>query len=140
MDRMKELIRVGSGYGVHVSATEIEAILFEHPATAEVIVTGVQDDKAGMERPTAFVILSPDWRIRQAEALRSLQEFAKEKLTGLQMLTGGFVFISQFPLIGFKINRRALKAMAVTDTPVDHGPKGPSLDEAVAVRYVNVAG
>lgn len=140
MDRMKELIRVGSGYGVHVSATEIEAILFEHPAIAEVIVTGVQDEKAGMERPTAFVILSLDWRTRQEEALRSLQEFSKEKLTGLQMLTGGFVFLSKFPLIGFKINRRALKFMAATDMPVDHGLKDHRLDDAVAVRYVHVAG
>ncbi len=140
MDRMKELIRVGSGYGVHVSATEIEAILFEHPAIAEVIVTGVSDPIVGIERPTAFVVLSLDWRNRQGEALRSLQDFANEELTGLQMLTGGFVFLSKFPLIGFKINRRALKAMAVKDTPADQAPKGSRLDETVAVRYLEATG
>ena len=140
MDRMKELIRVGSGYGVHVSATEIEAILFEHPAIAEVVVTGVQETRTSMERPTAFVILSLDWRTSQDEALRSLQGFANEKLTGLQMLTGGYVFLSKFPLIGFKINRRALKAMAVTELVADQGPKGFRLDKAVAVRYVDATG
>lgn len=137
MDRIKELIRIGSSYGVYVSATDIEAILFEHSAIAEVIVTGIPDPKAGMERPTAFVILSLDWRTRQEEALRSLQAFAKKNLTGLQMLKGGFFFLSRFPLIGFKINRRALKAIAVKDTAVDQGFKGPRLDEAVAVRCLD---
>ena len=136
-DRIKELIRVGSGYGVHISACEVEAVLFEHPAIAEVIVTGVPDPSLGMERPTAFVVLAPEWLSRREEALASLQQWAGEKLTGLQMLTGGFVFLSHFPLIGFKINRRALKAMAAADTPVD---RGSSLDVAVRARYVDVAG
>lgn len=53
------------------------------------------------------------------------------------MLKGGFFFLSRFPLIGFKINRRALKAIAVKDTAVDQGFKGPRLDEAVAVRCLD---
>lgn len=118
-DRMKELIRVGSGYGVHISAVELESVIFEHPAVAEVIVTGVPDPKIGRELPTAFVILSPEWQSRRAEALRSLQQWANQRLVGLQSLTGGFYFLDKFPLIGFKINRRALKAHATAASSIE---------------------
>ncbi|PVH92465.1 AMP-binding enzyme domain-containing protein [Periconia macrospinosa] len=110
-DRMKELIRVGSGYGVHISAVELESAIFEHPAVAEVIVTGVPNPRIGLDLPTAFVILSLEWQSRRAEALLSLQQWAQKHLVGLQTLTGGFVIVDKFPLIGFKINRRALKAL-----------------------------
>lgn len=118
-DRMKELIRVGSGYGVHISAVELESVLFEHPAVAEVIVTGVPDPRIGLELPTAFVILALEWKGRGAEALISLQQWAKQRLVGLQSLTGGFVLLEKFPLIGFKINRRALKALAAASKSME---------------------
>jgi acyl-coenzyme A synthetase/AMP-(fatty) acid ligase len=116
-DRIKELIRVGSGYGVHISATELESKLFEHPAVAEVIVTGVLSPTTHTEQPTAFVVLATEWKGKPAEALSSLQKLAAEKFVGLQSLTGGFIFITQFPHIGFKIDRRALKALAISQRP-----------------------
>jgi 4-coumarate--CoA ligase len=118
-DRMKELIRVGSGYGVHISATELESVIFEHPAVAEVIVTGVPNVSLARELPTAFVILSMEWQDRRAEALLSLQQWVDQRLVGLQSLTGGMFLLDKFPLVGFKINRRALKSLAISTQPVD---------------------
>lgn len=112
-DRLKELIRVGGGYGVHISGTELESVIFSHPAVSQVVVTGVSDATAGVERPTAFVILAPEWQEKQDVALTSLRQWVRERLTGLQTLNGGFFCLTEFPLIGFKINRRALKSFAV---------------------------
>ncbi|ENH62925.1 Putative 4-coumarate--CoA ligase 3 [Fusarium oxysporum f. sp. cubense race 1] len=38
VDRLKELLRVGDGYGTHASAAEFEAVLFDHPAVATAVV------------------------------------------------------------------------------------------------------
>lgn len=111
-DRMKELIRVGDGYGVHISAVELEAIIFEHPAVAQVIVVGVPDLETSMDRATAFVKLSTEWVSQEDAAMQALEQWTKEKLTGLKALVGGIVILDAFPTIGFKINRRALKALA----------------------------
>jgi acyl-CoA synthetase (AMP-forming)/AMP-acid ligase II len=56
--RKKELIKC-SGYSVF--PVEIENILFNHPAVAEVAVIGVPDDYRG-ESPKAFIILRPDYK------------------------------------------------------------------------------
>ena len=135
-DRIKELIRVGSGYGVHIAAVDIEAAIFEHPAVAEVIVTGVPD-KWGMEQPTAFVILSLEWRTRRAEALTSLEQWAKEKLKGFQALIGGFIFLSEYPLVGFKVNRRGLKALAMAERAII---QEPSQNGTATVQHIEVSG
>ncbi|KAL9616284.1 MAG: hypothetical protein Q9160_008824 [Pyrenula sp. 1 TL-2023] len=113
-DRLKELIRVGGGYGVHISATELEATIFSHPAVAQVIVTAIPAPAKGIERPTAFVILKAEWQGRTEVAHADLRAWVQERLTGLRRLTGGFVFLSHFPQIGFKIDRRRLKEMALT--------------------------
>ncbi|KAL8736863.1 MAG: hypothetical protein Q9181_002254 [Wetmoreana brouardii] len=110
IDRLKELIRVGGGYGSHLSATELKAVVFEHPSIARVVVVGVHDDDSGIDQPTAFVVLRPEL---QAKASRELAEeiegFAARKLIGLKRLTGGVHFLTDYPTVGFKIYRRALK-------------------------------
>lgn len=119
-DRMKELIRVGDGYGVHISAVELEATVFEHPAVSQVIVVGVPDPVTSMDRATAFVILSEEWQDKQESAQQALKEWTSERLTGLKALTGGVVVLATFPTIGFKINRRALKALATINHSLEH--------------------
>ena len=52
-DRLKDVIKTG---GEWVSSLEIEDIISQHPAVAEVAVIGVKDDKWG-ERPKALVVL-----------------------------------------------------------------------------------
>lgn len=111
-DRLKELIRVGEGYGVHISATEVEAVLFEHEAVAEVIVTGGHDGQTAIDRPTAFIVLKQTFQDQQSSALESIERFARARLHGLQQLHGGIVFLPKFPLVSFKIDRRALRTLA----------------------------
>ncbi|MFT3760561.1 fatty acid--CoA ligase [Thauera sp.] len=54
-DRLKDVIKTG---GEWVSSLELENIISQHPAVAEVAVVGVPDDKWG-ERPLAMVVLKP---------------------------------------------------------------------------------
>ena len=42
-DRLKELLRVGNGHGSRISATELEAVVFEHVAVKSAVVTGIRD-------------------------------------------------------------------------------------------------
>ena len=54
VDRLKDMISVG---GFKVFPSQIEAILYHHPAVREALVIGVPDPYAG-ERPRAYVALS----------------------------------------------------------------------------------
>src|SRR5262249_55700767 len=55
-ERKKDMLKV-SGYSVFPA--EVEAIMYRHPAIAEVAVVGVPDPYRG-ENPLAFVVLKPD--------------------------------------------------------------------------------
>jgi len=54
-DRMKDVIKTG---GEWVSSLELESLISQHPAVAEVAVIGVPDAKWG-ERPLALVVARP---------------------------------------------------------------------------------
>ena len=54
-DRKKDVIISG---GENVSSIEVEDVLFQHPAVAEVAVIGVPDEQWG-ELVTALVVLTP---------------------------------------------------------------------------------
>ncbi|KAJ5959213.1 AMP-dependent synthetase/ligase [Penicillium vulpinum] len=112
VDRIKELIKVGEGYGSHVSAADLEGVVFGHPAVGSVVVVGCRDEAKQLDRPTAFVVLKPEFRERTEQVKKDIERFAAEGLTGLQSLSGGIRCIDQIPVTGFKINRRALRNMA----------------------------
>jgi 4-coumarate--CoA ligase len=113
VDRLKELLRVGDGYGSHVSAAELETVVFDHPIVASVVVVGVHNDRTQVDEPTAFVVLKPDFQAKAGRELAAeIEKFAARKLVGLKRLTGGVYFVPKYPTVGFKIDRRALKEMA----------------------------
>ena len=56
VDRIKDMIAVG---GFKVFPSQVEAVLFEHPAVKEVLVIGVPDAYRG-EAPRAYVTLADD--------------------------------------------------------------------------------
>jgi fatty-acyl-CoA synthase len=55
VDRLKDMIVSG---GENIASSEIERVLYEHPAVLEVAVVGRPDDRWG-EVPVAFVVLRP---------------------------------------------------------------------------------
>jgi fatty-acyl-CoA synthase len=54
-DRLKDVVKVG---GEWVSSLELEDLIAQHPAVAEVAVIGAPDERWG-ERPLALVVLKP---------------------------------------------------------------------------------
>jgi long-chain acyl-CoA synthetase len=64
-DRKKEMIKVK---GFSVAPAQIEALLLEHPAVADVAVVGKPDEEAG-EVPKAFVVLKAGHENLRAEEL-----------------------------------------------------------------------
>jgi long-chain acyl-CoA synthetase len=76
-DRKKDMIIVG-GYNVY--PTEVEAVLFEHPAVKEAAVIGVQDENL-LETVKAFVVLKPG----QAATEQELVAFCKERLAAYRV-------------------------------------------------------
>jgi len=72
--RLKDLVITG---GENVYPAEVEAVLREHPAVAEVAVVGVPDDRWG-ERVVAIVVCRQD----QGLTLDALRNFARQQLAG----------------------------------------------------------
>ena len=73
-DRIKDMIITG---GENVYSPEVERVLAEHPAVAEVAIIGVPDDRWG-ETVKAVVAFKPD----QAVPAEELIAFARERLAG----------------------------------------------------------
>lgn len=135
VDRIKELLKVGDGYGTHISAAELEAVVFEHPAVASAVVVGIRNEFTQLDEPHAFAIPKPEYTQRRqllAELELEILEFVSNKLTGLRRLTGGVRCLSHFPTTGFKINRRALKQMGhATSVDMANGMALPAVQAPV---------
>jgi fatty-acyl-CoA synthase len=77
--------------GVNVYPAEVESVLEQHPAVAEVAVVGVEDPEWG-ERVRAFVALRPGVDADDAE----LKAWTKERLAGPKV-PRDFVFLEALP-------------------------------------------
>ncbi|MDA8080070.1 MAG: AMP-binding protein [Actinomycetota bacterium] len=78
-DRKKDVIISG---GENVSSVEVEDVLYQHPAVAEVAVIGVPDEKWG-ETVKALVVLRPKSEVTEGE----LRAFCKTRLAGFKCPT-----------------------------------------------------
>jgi fatty-acyl-CoA synthase len=78
-DRVKDMVITG---GENVYPAEVESVLYEHPAVAEVAVIGVPDGRWG-EAVTAVVALKPD----AALELDDLRTFAADRLARFKLPT-----------------------------------------------------
>ncbi|KAJ5676956.1 uncharacterized protein N7477_002589 [Penicillium maclennaniae] len=107
VDRMKELIKVK---GNQVAPAELEALLLEHPAIADVAVIGatVNND----ERPRAYVVLNPG----QSATAEEIVGFMDGKVSATKRITGGVVFLDTIPKNpSGKILRKALRDQAAAE-------------------------
>lgn len=86
--RKKEMIKSG---GENIYPAEVEAVLQEHPAVAEVCVVGRPDPK-WIEVPVAVVALRPGSRVTAAE----LSEFAAARLAKFKV-PKDFLFVNALP-------------------------------------------
>ena len=77
VDRVKDMVITG---GENVYPAEVESVLYEHPAVAEVAVLGLPDHRWG-EAVTAVVALRPGAQL----TLEDLREFARSRLAGFKI-------------------------------------------------------
>ncbi|XP_014211352.1 4-coumarate--CoA ligase 1-like [Copidosoma floridanum] len=103
-DRIKEVI-ICQNY--HISPSQIEGILLQHPEVKEVAVVPVPH-QVDIERPMAFVVKIPGAKVT-AEVLMELPASYDEYFR----LTGGVVFLEKLPYTNTgKKSLRDLKEMA----------------------------
>ena len=102
--------------GYKLSALEIEAVLLEHPAVAEVAVTGVPDATWG-ECVTAWVVA----RGAVPPTLPDLQSFARERL-GPYKLPRALELVAALPRNAMgKVQNQRLRAPAAAQAQVGDG-------------------
>jgi fatty-acyl-CoA synthase len=88
VDRKKDMINSG---GENVSSREVEEVLYEHPAVAEVAVISVPDER-WIEAVCAVVVLREDG----AATTEELRAFARERLAGFKV-PKAMHFVSELP-------------------------------------------
>ncbi|KAJ5771322.1 uncharacterized protein N7511_003373 [Penicillium nucicola] len=111
VDRMKELIKVK---GNQVAPAELEALLLDHPAVADVAVIGavINND----ERPRAYVVLNPG----QSATANDITQFMDGKVSAFKRITGGVVFLDEIPknpsgkILRNKLREQAKEEMKLT--------------------------
>jgi fatty-acyl-CoA synthase len=65
-DRAKDLIISG---GENISSTEVEGVLYKHPAVLDTAVIAIPDEKWG-EVPKAIIVLKPDAAVSEGEIIQ----------------------------------------------------------------------
>jgi acyl-CoA synthetase (AMP-forming)/AMP-acid ligase II len=89
-------------HGVHVSPSEIEKVILEHPEVADCAVVGVRGVRQSDGFiPRAWLVLSGSAKAKGVDkALRAIEEFARGRLSERQWLQGGFEVIDEVtPLV-----------------------------------------
>jgi long-chain acyl-CoA synthetase len=104
VDRIKDMITVG---GFKVFPSQVEDVLYRHPAIREALVIGIADAYRG-EMPKAFVTLNPD----QAEGVtgETLKEWANAQLGKHEQVAAVDIRASLPKTLVGKLSRKELVA------------------------------
>lgn len=101
IDRIKDMIKPG---GENVSAAEVERVIFDHPAVAEVAVVGMPDSRLG-EVPAAFVELRTGATASEAD----LVSWCASRIASFKVPRRVF-FVGEWPMTeSGKIQKRVLR-------------------------------
>ncbi|KAH9975616.1 hypothetical protein BJV74DRAFT_888780 [Russula compacta] len=94
VDRVKDTVKV---HGVHVSPSEIEKIILEHPEVADCAVAGVRGVRQSDGFvPRAWLVLSTSAKAKGAESvLKAIEKFTRSRLDERQWLRGGLEAIDE---------------------------------------------
>jgi fatty-acyl-CoA synthase len=105
VDRTKDMIVSG---GFNVFPREVEDVVAEHPAVAQVGVIGVPHEKFG-EAVTAIVVLRDGWELTD-EVVAEIRAMVKERKGAVQA-PKQVIAIDALPLTGLgKPDKKALRA------------------------------
>ena len=115
--RLKDMLKVG---GENVAAAEIEGLIAEHPAIAEVQVVGAPDERY-QEVPCAFVMLRPGATLELDELVELLYgRVATYKIPRYLRV------VDEWPMSGTKIQKFRLReriAQELADAGIRSAPK-----------------
>ena len=106
VDRTKDMIVTG---GFNVFPREVEDVVAEHPAVAQVGVIGIPHEKFG-EAVTAVVVLRDGPRAHRRRSIAEIQEMVKERKGSVQA-PKQVIAVDALPLTGLgKPDKKALRA------------------------------
>jgi fatty-acyl-CoA synthase len=121
-DRLKDVIKTG---GEWVSSLELESIIGQHPAVAEVAVIGLPDAKWG-ERPAAVVVPRVGAALETADIKDQVMRQAELGVVSRYAVPERVFFVEELPKTSVgKLNKRALRASltaAAIETPAASSP------------------
>ncbi len=105
-DRIKDVIKTG---GEWISSLELENLISQHEAVAEVAVVGVPDDKWD-ERPFAMVVLKTDTEL-ETDALRQhLQQYVNSGKINKWAIPQQISIVAEIPKTSVgKINKKVIR-------------------------------
>ncbi|KAK3077137.1 hypothetical protein LTS18_011120, partial [Coniosporium uncinatum] len=111
-DRVKELIKYK---GFQVPPAELEGLLQDHPAVADVGVIGIYNESQATEVPRAYIVAA-EGVAKSKDTEKQIVDWIAGKVAGHKRLRGGVTFIDEIPKSASgKILRRLLKAKAEED-------------------------
>ncbi|OBT73922.1 hypothetical protein VF21_07464 [Pseudogymnoascus sp. 05NY08] len=112
-DRVKELIKYN---GFQVAPAELEGILVNNDAVADVAVVGIKSQAHGTEVPLAFIVRSEkskSSRISAKQEALDIAQWLEDKVAYYKRLRGGVWFVDSIPKSASgKILRRLLQKRA----------------------------
>jgi acyl-CoA synthetase (AMP-forming)/AMP-acid ligase II len=82
---------------MHVSPSEIERVIKEHPDVVDCAVVGVRDGRPSDGfRARAWLVLSDSAKVKGVDSvLKAIEEFARTRLSERQWLRGGFEVVDE---------------------------------------------
>jgi fatty-acyl-CoA synthase len=121
-DRIKDVIKTG---GEWVSSLEVESIIGQHPAVAEVAVIGLPDPKWG-ERPAAAVVPRVGAALEAADIRDQVMRQAELGVVSRYAVPERVFFVEELPKTSVgKLDKKALRASlaaAITEAPAAPSP------------------